>query len=196
MKNKVVILFACLAVFSFACKKDKTPETPTPEPVPVETNKLFIEFTLDGVAKSFTSTTNSIHTGYGGGSSTSSGFFDLNKDINFTLAMPLDSIMGSDLQALVGQNIPIGSCGGCPTNIHLDYAIGANDYTSSENNNASSANYVKFNSVTFEKNVTFFDENLNQYYVTGEFNLKLSYGQDIKSVTAGKFGLIFRESKH
>lgn len=194
MKKLLLIIVALLSISISSCKKeDKKVATPTPAPAP--TNPLFIKFTLDGAAKNFTSTTASIHTGFGGGAFTSSGFFNLSDDISINLSMPLDSIMGSDLQSLVGQKIPIGSCGGCPTNIYLDYSLNGNSYQSSDSHNALPAEYIKFNTVTFDKNVTVFDKKVNQYYVTGDFNLKLSYGTDVKNATNGTFGLIFREAK-
>lgn len=182
---------------SFSCKKkNSTVTTPAPAAQLPTTPAVFINFTIDGSAKSFTGTEVSIHTGYGGGASTSSGFFNLTDDVSLNLNMPLDSIMGADLQSLVGTKIPIGSCGGCPTNIELQYAINGNDYRCSDANNALPNDYVKFNSVTYQKTVTSFDKTLKQYMVTGEFNLKLNYGSDIKSVTSGTFSLPFRESKH
>ncbi len=200
---KKQLFFAITLILSISlssCKKDDKKE-PEPEPAPAPApappaNQLFINFTLDGAAKSYTSTDVSLSTGYGGGSFTSTGFFNLKQDIHFTLSMPLDSIMGSDLQALVGQKLVIGSCGGCPTNIHFDFDLNGNDYESYDSNNDLPNEYIKFNSVTFHKNVTVFGKNLNQYYVTGEFNLKVSSGTDIKNATNGTFGLLFRESKH
>lgn len=195
-KHLFIILTLVLNISVSSCKKDdKKDPDPTPAPAPAPVNPLFINFTLDGAAKSVTSTNVSLHTGFGGGSFTSSGFFNLKDDISFNLSMPLDSIMGSDLQSLIGLKIPIGSCGGCPTNIHFDYYMNGNDYTSSDLNNDLPADYIKFNTVTFDKNVTVFNKQVNQYYITGEFNLKLSYGTDIRNVTNGTFGLIFRESK-
>ena len=199
MKKQLFILITLVLSLSISsCKKDDNndpaPE-PDPAPTPAPTNQLYIKFTLDGVAKSFTSTTASIHTGFGGGSFTSSGFFNTKDDISISLSMPLYSIMGSDLQSLKGQKILIGSCGGCPTNINLQYSVNNNDYESYDSNNALPTEYIKFNTVTFDKNVTVFDKKVNQYYVTGEFNLKLSYGTDVKNATNGTFGLIFRESK-
>jgi hypothetical protein len=198
-KHLFIIITVVLSMSISSCKKDEKKDpvpVPAPAPAPAPTNQLYINFTLDGVAKSFTGTEVALHTGYGGGSSTSSGFFNTTDDISINLSMPLDSIVGSDLQSLVGQKIPIGSCGGCPTNIHLDYDINGDEFESSDSYNALPADYIKFNSVTFNKNVTVFDQNLNQYYVTGEFNLKLSHGTDVKNATNGTFGLIFRESKH
>jgi hypothetical protein len=193
-----VTITLVLSISISSCKKKNNTPPPAPvlAPAPAPANQLFINFTLDGVAKSFTGTEVSLHTTYGGGSSTSSGFFNMNDNISINLNMPLDSIMGSDFQSLIGQKIRIGSCGGCPTNINLDYEINGNDYESSDLNNALPADYIKFNTVTFQKNVTVFGKNLNQYYVTGDFNLKISYGTDVKNATNGTFGLIFRESKH
>jgi len=198
MKKPLFILITLVLSLSISsCKKSSKKEPdPTPTPAPAPTNQLYINFTLDGAAKSFTGTTVSLHTGYGGGSSTSSGFFNVNDNISINLSMPLDSIMGSNLQSLVGQKILIGSCGGCPTNIYFSYEINGNDYQSSDSYNTLPTEYIKFNSVIFDKNVTFIDKKLNQYYVTGEFNLKLSYGTDVKNATNGTFGLIFREAKH
>jgi hypothetical protein len=200
-KYLFIIVTLVLSVAISSCKKEKKKDPdPAPAsasaPTPAAADPLYIKFTLDGVAKSFTSTNVSINTGFGGGSSTSSGFFNLTDDISINLNMPLDSIMGSDLQSLVGQKIRIGSCGGCPTNIYLNYAINDNDYQSSGTYNVLPSEYIKFNTVTFQKNLTVFNRNVNQYYVTGEFNLKLSYGTDIKNATNGTFALIFRESKH
>lgn len=194
MKKHLFISMTLVLILStFSCKKNKKKD---PDPTPSPTNQLFINFTLDGTAKSFTGTTVSLNTGYGGGSSTSSGFFNLKDNLDITLSMPLDSIMGSDLQALIGKKILIGSCGGCPTNIYFSYEINGNEYISYDSHNTLPTEYIKFNSVVFDKNVTFFEKKLNQYYVTGEFNLKLSYGTDVKNATNGTFGLIFRESKH
>lgn len=195
-KQLFVIITLVLSISIFSCKKDdKKNSTPAPVPTPTPTNQLYIKFTLDSVAKNFTDTKASIHTGFGGGSFTSSGFFNSQDNISINLSMPLDSIIGSDLQSLVGQKIPIGSCGGCPTNIYLEYEINGDNYKSSDNHNALPSEYIKFNSVTFDKNVTVFDKQVNQYYVTGDFNVKLSYGTDVKNATNGTFGLIFRESK-
>jgi hypothetical protein len=200
MKKHLFIIVSLLLSITFStCKKDNKKDPapdPAPAPAPAPTKQVYIQFTMDGAAKTFTDTKVSLHTGYGGGSSTSSGFFNTKDNISINLSMPLDSIMGSDLQSLIGQKIPIGSCGGCPTNIYLSYEINGNSYQSSDSYNALPAEYIKFNTVTFDKNVTVFDQNLNQYYVTGEFNLKLSYGTDVKNVTNGSFGLLFRESKH
>ena len=196
MRNLLLIFIAVILATAVSCKKKNNNTTPPPvTPLPTAPS-VFISFTIDGAAKTFTGTEVSIHTGFGGGSFTSSGFFNFTDDVSFNLNMPLDSIMGADLQALVGTKIPIGSCGGCPTNIELQYAINGDDYRCSDSNNALPNDYVKFNSVTFHKTVTSFGKNLNQYMVTGEFNLKLSYGSNIKSVTSGTFSLPFRESKH
>ena len=196
-KHLLIILTLFLSVSISSCKKNnKKDPDPAPAPAPAPTNQLYINFTLDGTAKSFTGTTASLHSGYGGGSSTSSGFFNVNDNININLNMPLDNIMGSDLQSLIGKKILIGSCGGCTTNIYLSYEINGNDYQSSDSYNNLPTEYIKFNAVTFIDNVTSFGKKLNQYYITGEFNLKLSYGTDVKNATNGSFGLIFRESKH
>lgn len=193
-KHLFIIVTLVLSISVSSCKK-KDKKDPEPETVPAPTNQLFISFTLDGVAKSFTSTSVSINTGFGGGSFSSSGFFSIKDDISISLSMPLDSIMGSDLQSLTGQKIMIGSCGGCPTNIHLQYDINGDEYESYDSKNKLPSEYIKFNSVTFQSNVVVFGKKVNQYYVTGEFNLKLSYGTDVKNATNGTFGLIFRESK-
>ncbi|MCC6370346.1 MAG: hypothetical protein IT236_05005 [Bacteroidia bacterium] len=196
MKKSLFILLSLILSISFSSCKKKNKKDPEPAPAPATTNPWYINFTLDGAAKSITSTVVSINTGYGaGGASSTSGFFNFTDNIQITLSMPLDSIKGSNLQSLVGQKIPIGSCGGCPTNIHLSYDINGDEYQSSDGYNALPTEYIKFNSVTYYNNVTNFSKNANQYYVTGEFNLKLNSGTSVKNATNGTFGLIFRESK-
>jgi len=193
-KQLFTIAIIALSLIFSSCKKEDP--TPVPAFTPPASTQLFMTFDLDGTTQNITGSTNSLNTGYGGGSYTSSGFFNLNTDIDFTLSMPLDSIMGSDLQALVGQKLLIGSCGGCPTNIHLSYDIGGNSYQSYDTYNPAPTNYVRFNSVTYLKTSTSFGITTNQYLVEGDFNLKLSYGSTVKNATNGTFRLIFKEAKH
>ncbi len=182
-------------ILANSCKKDDN-NNATSTSTPTPTNQLFIAFTLDGVSKNITGASNQINTGGGGYAFTSSGFFDLATDISINLSMPQDTVLGSDLQSLIGQKIPIGSCGGCPTNINLQYDISGNTYESYDSNNPFPTNYIKFTSVTFNKSITLFGQSLNQYYVTGVFNVKLSYGSDVKNAPDGTFGLIFQEVKN
>lgn len=195
MKNKLLLLAALvLSVTIFSCKKDKKEDTPEPAPTPAPAaDQLFISFTLDGVAKNYTSTTASIHTGYGGGASTSSGFFDLSKDMSVDIHMPKDSIVKADYDSLIGVKIPIGSCGGCPTNASFEIYMNGEDYESSSTYNTLPTNYIKINSVKYHSTVTSFGKQVKQYYITGEFNVKISYGTDVKNAPDGKFGLLFRE---
>lgn len=190
----ITFLFGLSLVF-IGCKKNKTPETPEPEAAPVQSTPLFINFMLDCAAKSFTGTQQSIHTGFAGGANCSSGFFSFTSNISINLSMPLDSISETEFQSLVGQKIAIGNCGGCPTNANLDVTLDGNDYISSDANNTLPNEYIKFNSVNYHSTVTVFDESVKQYYVTGEFNLKLNYGSDVKTASNGSFGLLFRELK-
>ena len=198
-KNRIwiypFIVMGFVLILANSCKKKDDNNNVTPTPTPTPTNKLFIAFTLDGVSKNITGTSNQINTGGGGYAYTSTGFFDLTNDININLSIPKDTILGSDLQSLIGQKIPIGSCGGCPTNINLQYDISGNTYESDDSNNPSPTNYIKLTAVTFKKSITLFGQSLNQYYVTGVFNVKLSYGSDIKNAPDGTFGLIFQEAK-
>lgn len=197
IKQVLLILSLLLTIQFLSCKKKNNTQAPapTPTPAPAPANSLFVSFTLDGSPKNFTSATASMNQGYSSGSSTSSGFY-VNDNISINLSMMLDSIMGSDLQGLVGQKIRIGSCGGCPTNIHMNYEIGGNLYTTSDTYNTLPNEFIRFNSVTFDKTVTSFGKQLNQYYIKGDFNVKLTYGNDTKNATNGSFGLLFRESKH
>jgi len=193
-------LFTCAILFLIlgfsSCKKeDNANKTTATTTTATTNNNVYINFTLDGVSKSIAGATNNRNTGYGGGSYTSAGFFDFTNDVGICLSMPLDSIVGSDLQSLVGQKIPIGSCGGCPTNIYMYNTINGDDYRSYDTNNPYPANYVKFNSVTYNRTEVVFGEVLDYYYVTGEFNLKLSYGTTIKNVTNGTFKLLYTEAK-
>ncbi len=199
MKKQLLIIATLVITLGVSsCKKDDntSPQTPAPTPTPTTTNQLFMSFSLDGVAKSITATSNNVNTGFGGGSFTSATFFDFINNASINLSMPNDTILGSDLQALVGQKILIGSCGGCPTNIHLEYDINGNTYKSYDSHNPFPTNYIKFTSVTFYKNVNLFGKSLNQYYVTGEFDLNLSYGSTIKHASNGTFKMIFQEAKN
>ncbi|RYD74314.1 MAG: hypothetical protein EOP53_18515 [Sphingobacteriales bacterium] len=193
MKNHFFIIVTLVLSISFSACNKKDDKDPVPAPAPAK--QMFIKFTLDGTAKNITGTTASINTGFGGGAYTSSGFFNFNDNIHITLSMDQENILGADLEALVGQKILVGSCGGCPTNIQLIYDINGDEYRSSDSDNKLPDEYIKFNSVTFDKEVTIFDKKKNQYYVTGEFNLKLSSGSDVKNATGGTFGIIFQESK-
>jgi hypothetical protein len=191
MKKQLLVIVGIMFFLGLSsCKKKDTP-APTPTPT---TPQLYISFTLDGVSKNITNTTNQINTGYGGGAYTSSGFFTLTDEITMLLSMPQDSIVGADLQSLVGKKLTIGSCGGCPTNIYLSYNINGNDYESYDTNNPSPDDYIQFNTVTYDNTINLFGQNVKEYYVTGTFNLKLSYGSDIKNATNGKFTLIFQQS--
>ena len=198
-KNRILIypfiVMGFVLILASSCKK-KDDNNATPTPTPTQTNKLFIAFTLDGVAQNITGSSNQINTGGGGYAYTSSGFFDLTNDININLSIPKDTILGSDLQSLIGQKIVIGSCGGCPTSINLQFDINGNTYESIDSNNPSPTYYIEFNTVKFLQTVTLFGQSLNQYYVTGVFNLKLSYGTDFKNATNGTFGLVFQEAKN
>lgn len=195
-KQLLIIATLALSLGLSSCKKDEDHDTPTPTPTPPPTNQLFITFTLDGVATNVTGTSNQLNTGRGSGSYTSSSFFDFTTSIDITLSMPQDSIHGSDLESLIGEKIPIGSCGGCPTNMNLSYKINGDYYDTYESTNPFPDNYFKITSVTFHKNVDVFDTNLNQYIVAGEFNVKLSSGSDIKNAPDGKFRMIFQEARY
>ena len=190
--NKQILAIAvlsCCVVFS-SCKKDdktETPATPT---------QLYMNFSLDGTPVNVSGTTNQLNTGYGGGSYTSSAFFTGSSLDEISLSIPQDSILGSDLQALVGQKIAIGSCGGCPTNIEVTHEINGDDYQSSDSDNPLPTYYVKFNSVTFLQTVNLFGQNLNQYYVTGEFKVRLRYGSTLKNADNGTFKMVFQEAKN
>jgi hypothetical protein len=204
MKNKrkfliyPLIALGVVLILNGSCKKkdDNSAVTTTPTTTPTTTNKLFINFTLNGVAQNISDTSIQISTGGGGYSYTSSGFFSPTTDININLSIPKDTILGSDLKALIGQKIPIGSCGGCPTNINLQDDINGNTYQSMASNNPSPTYYIEFTAVTFSKTISQFGQTLNQYYVTGTFNLVLSYGTDNENATNGTFGLIFQEVKN
>ena len=190
--KKHFLLFAVLTVSFgfFSCSKDKEEETPAPN------NQLYMNFTLDSVPVNVTGTTNQLNTGFGGGSYTSSAFFTVSNLDEISLSIPQDSILGSDLQALVGQKIPIGSCGGCPTNIEVTHRINGDDYESTDTYNPYPAYYVQFNSVAFCQTVVLFGQSLNEYYVTGEFKVRLNYGSDIKNADNGTFRMIFQEVKN
>jgi len=158
-------------------------------------NKLFIIFNLDGETKGITSPNLSISTGSSFGAYTSSGFFIFNNSIDIDFNLDRDSILGADLQALVGQKIRIEGCLGCATNAAMRYEINGDEYRASDLNNTFPANYFKIRTVTFYQTVNKFGKSLNQYYVEGEFDAYLTYGSDNKHATNGLFRLIFEESK-
>jgi len=195
-KQLLIIASLALTLGFYSCKKDDNNNTQPAAPATSSTaNHLFINFSLDGVAKSFTGATNQINTAAGGGAITTSGFFDLNTNIDISLQMPRDTILGADLTSLIGQKIPIVDCMGCPTNSWMSYEINGDDYRADNLNNTLPDNYFKITSVTFAKNIILFGQSLNQYYVTGEFNANLAYGSNIKNVTNGTFRLVFQEVK-
>jgi len=190
MRNLVILSFALFTLTISSCKKD-TPNNPGSG-----SNNLYIKFTLDGTPVDYESTSCSINTGFGGGSYTSSGFFDTEKDISIGINIPQDTIRGADLTALIGQKIEFYGCGGCPTNADMIYSVGlgGDDYRTDQSLNTLPNQYLKLNTVTFSKTINSFGKNVGQYIVTGEFNANLNYGSTIKSATNGTFKLVFQEA--
>ncbi|MBU3661311.1 MAG: hypothetical protein FGM14_15690 [Flavobacteriales bacterium] len=188
MKSFYLIFSILVLAALSSCKKDTDDgETPTDE--------LFISFTIDGVQKKYvsnSSTSNNTNGGSSGNSAyTGAGFFDFEKDIYISLDLEKDSIVGADLEALIGQKIQI--CDICPVSMGMRYDIDGDDYSTSASNNPYPANYFKINSVTFYRLNNTLGQNAKEYFVTGEFTTKLNYSTTVKNVTNGQFRLIFQE---
>ncbi len=196
MKKQLVIILASCLLFSagfLSCKK-----TPT-QPAPNLPSPLFIYFNLAGTPTNIFGLQNSLNTGSGGGAYTSSGFFNFTQDINITINIDKDSILGSDLQALVGQQLPFLGCSGCPqTNVSIDYTPGGfngNEYMTNPSYNPFPANYLKITSVTFVNTSNVTGVSVNNYAINGVFNAVLSYGTDSMQATNGHFRLLYQEFK-
>ena len=175
-----------------ACsKKDNKPLT-TPAN---NTSDVFLNFTLDGDEKSFT-TNNVVSTiSFIGQSVTASGFQVLDNYVYLRIRISRDSITGADLKSLVGMKLPIGRCGICQTYCDFVFAFKREEYSATEYNNTFPNEYVKLTEVVFQKTVTKSGKTINQYKVNGEFNSKISFRSDSRSVTSGTFSLPFREVK-
>lgn len=193
MKQKLLLI--ALAMFSLSlssCKKDDD-DNPAPAAAPKKT--YFISFKLDGTDTYISRENMTQNASMGGAASTTAGFFDFTTNVHISFYMPKDSIIGSDLDSLEGHPLPIGNCWGC-NNItsQLTYHIGGDDYDTDETINTFPAHYIKINSSEFTSKVDLLGNIWKNYYVTGEFNVKINYGQDVKTLSDGKFALLFRDA--
>ena len=197
MKNCLYFAFAIFALFSAVSCKKKSDNQPAASPAPTQTTapSSFLNFSLDGAAKNYTANTSAGFKSVKGSSNITSQFQTDDETLMFRLWIPKDSIVGADLDSLIGKKISNGSCMFCPTTIELIHTIDKTYYRSSETENSTPTEYVKFTSVTFQKTVEVSNKKLNKYFVTGEFNLRITYVNTTKRLSNGTFGMYFYESK-
>lgn len=178
------MFFLTLSTLCFvSCNKDEDSE------------KIFINFNLDGISQEYTATQTSINTGFGPDANSCSGIFNFEDDISICLSMDQDSITVTDFENLIGEKLRVRSCAGvgCGTGGDLDVKIDGDYFTTSALNNPYPEYYIRFNEVRFFRTLTIFDESFNEYFIEGDFNLKLSDGSVVKSATDGAFRLVFQE---
>jgi hypothetical protein len=186
MKKQFFFILVVFAAGLVSCKKSSSNSN--------SATNLYISYTLDGVNRQYTGTTNQINTGLGAAAYSSSGFFDLDKDVSIDINMEKDSIVGNDFLSLVGQKIKVPDCvgAGCGTSMNI------NDYSDGELGTGSVSNpfptyYFKVNTVSYLKTVNTLGTDEKQYLISGEFNIKVDDNGTVKSATNGKFNLIFQE---
>ena len=195
MKNNFTLLVFMSVSFLFASCKKEDAKTTTPITTP---NQVFIKMKWNGVQTDFTGTNNLISEGTAGGSDafSSAGFFNLSTSDNITieLMMDQDSILGSDLQSLIGVKLPVLDCIDCQPHMEMIYNVNNDFHITKENDNVFPANYFKITSVTFLATVNHGGQICDQYVVQGEFNVKLEYASTINTASNGTFKLIFIEA--